>query len=51
MQLLQEVREVYKDKKNRNADPRTHSRTIFANTVHEVCQRNGYYDNGENGQQ
>ena len=49
--LWQEVREVYKDKKNRNADPHTHSRTIFANTVHEVCQRNGYYDNGENGQQ
>ena len=27
-----------------NIDPHIHSRMIFANTVHEVCQKNGYYD-------
>lgn len=42
--LRQEVRDLYIDKKNANTAPHIHSRTIFANTVHEVCQKNGYYD-------
>lgn len=42
--LRQEVRDLYIDKKNANTAPHIHSRTIFANTMHEVCQKNGYYD-------
>lgn len=41
--LWNEVRDLYIDKKNENIDPHIHSRMIFANTVHEVCQKNGYY--------
>ena len=42
--LWQQVTELYIEKKNENEDPNVHSRTIFANTVHQVCQQNGYYD-------
>ena len=34
----------YIKKKNENNDPNVHSRTVFANAVHEVCMKNGYYD-------
>lgn len=40
-------RKLYIDKKNSNTDPYVHSRTVFANTVHEVCQKNGFFD-GQN---
>ena len=34
----------YIEKKNENSDPDLHSRTIFANTVHEICMKYGYCD-------
>lgn len=40
----QEVRDLYLDKKNRNNDPHKHSRSIYAETIHEICQQYGYYD-------
>lgn len=43
-QLWQEVREIYLDKKNYNTDSNKKSRSIFAETIHEVCHRNGFYD-------
>lgn len=43
--LWNDVRDLYIEKKNENDDPDLHSRTIFAITVHEICQRYGYYDN------
>ena len=43
-QLWQEVREIYLDKKNYNMDSNKKSRSIFAETIHEVCHRNGFYD-------
>lgn len=43
-QLWQEVREIYLDKKNYNTDSDKKSRSIFAETIHEVCYRNGFYD-------
>lgn len=41
--LWQEVRELYLHKKNTNIDKKT-SRSIFADTIHQVCQQNGYYE-------
>ncbi len=41
--LWNEVRKIYLEKKNNNEDSNIHSRTIFAETIHEVCQRNRYY--------
>ena len=38
--LWQKVRELYLLKKNTNTDPNKHSRTIFAETVHEIWQQN-----------
>ena len=38
--LWQEVRDRYLYKKNVNDNPNKHSRTIFAETVHEVWQQN-----------
>lgn len=38
-----ELRPYYLAKKNANTDPDTHSRTIFAIAVHEICQKYGYY--------
>ena len=32
------------DKKNTNADDNKKSRSIFAETIHQVCQQNGYYE-------
>lgn len=42
--LQDEMRNLYIEKKNRNNDQNVHSRTIFAITVHEVCQRFGFYE-------
>lgn len=35
---------LYLDKKNRNMDPHKKSRSIYAETIHEICQKYGYYD-------
>lgn len=43
--LWNDVRDLYIEKKNENDNPDLHSRTILAITVHEICQRYGYYDN------
>lgn len=40
----QDVRDLYLYKKNHNNNPYKHSRSIYAETVHEICQRYGYYD-------
>lgn len=39
----QQVRDLYIVKKNMNTDDDKKSRSIFAETVQEVCQKNGYY--------
>ncbi len=44
--LQDDLRDLYIEKKNKNNDPDVHSRTIFAITVHEVCQRSGFYEDG-----
>ena len=41
--LWQQVRDNYIDKKNTNADHNKKSKSIFAETIHQVCQQNGYY--------
>ena len=41
--LWQELRDHYRHKKNLNTDPDVHSRTLFAITVQEMCQKHGYY--------
>lgn len=40
----QEVRSLYLDKKNRNNDQNKHSRSLYAESIHQICQRYGYYD-------
>ena len=40
----QDVRNLYIFKKNHNDNRHKHSRSIYAETIHEVCQRYGYYD-------
>ena len=40
----EEMRKLYINKKNHNFDHHKHSRSIFAETVHEICQKHGYYD-------
>lgn len=42
--LWGEVRKRYIEKKDENSDPHIHSRTIFAQTVHEICQKYGFYN-------
>lgn len=39
-----EMRELYLSKKNHNNNPHKHSKSIYAETVHEICQKYGYYD-------
>lgn len=39
-----EVRELYLHKKNSNRNPNKHSRSLYAETIHEICQWYGYYD-------
>ncbi len=34
----------YLEKKNQNQDLEKHSRALYAETIHEICQRYGYYD-------
>lgn len=45
--LWDEMKELYIKKKNKNDDPDVHSRTIFAMTVHEMCQKSGFYEDEE----
>lgn len=42
--LWTEVRDTYIEKKNRNTDKHKKSRSIFADTIHQVCQQNGYFE-------
>lgn len=42
--LWQEVRDTYIQKKNTNTDKNKKSRSIFADTIHQVCQKNRYFD-------
>lgn len=42
-ELWQFVRELYLQKKNNNTISNKKSRSIFAETIHEICQQNGYY--------
>lgn len=39
----QDVRDLYLYKKNHNNDHYKHSRSIYAETIHEICQKYGYY--------
>lgn len=41
--LWQQVKANYVYKKNANTDNNKKSRAIFAETIHQVCQQNGYY--------
>ena len=41
--LWQELRDYYLDKKNENTNSDVHSRELFAISVHEMCQKYGYY--------
>lgn len=42
--LWQKVRNTYIQKKNSNTDKNKKSRSIFADTIHQVCQQNRYFD-------
>lgn len=41
--LWQEVRDDYIYRKNTNTDDNKKSRSLFAETIHYICQQNGYY--------
>lgn len=41
--LWQKLRNYYLDNKNTNTNDDIHSRTLFAISVHEMCQKYGYY--------
>lgn len=43
--LWETMRDLYIEKKNKNDNSNMHSRTIFAITVHEICQKYGFYEN------
>ena len=45
--LWQAVRDLYLEKKNHNLGSNKKSRSIFAETIHQICQQNGYYDDTE----
>lgn len=40
--LWGELQDYYIEKKNRNENPDKHSRSIFAESINEMCQKNGY---------
>lgn len=40
----QKLKDLYLDKKNANRDPNKRSHSLYAEAVHEICQRYGYYD-------
>lgn len=37
-----EMKSLYLKKKNNNHDPHKHSRSIYAEAVHEICQKHGF---------
>ena len=39
-----EMRKLYLHKKNCNNNLKKHSRSIYAETIHEICQKYGYYN-------
>lgn len=41
--LWQQVRDSYIDKKNANTNDKKKSRSIFAETIQQICQQNEYY--------
>lgn len=41
--LWEDVLELYLIKKNNNTDKNKKSRSIYAETIHQICQQNGYY--------
>lgn len=47
--LWNEVRDTYLYKKNRNTNPNKHSRSLFAETINEVCIQNCYIQQRKNG--
>ena len=47
--LWGKLRDYYRSKKNANTDADCHSRTIFAISVHEMCQKYGYCPGRESG--
>ena len=40
--LWNELKDYYIEKKNNNTNPQKHSRSIFAETVNEICQKHNY---------
>ncbi len=42
--LWQDLRDYYIEKKNKNDNLDKHSRSIFAESVNEMCQKNGYFE-------
>lgn len=42
--LWGDLLDYYIEKKNRNKNPNKHSRSIFAESINEMCQKNGYFD-------
>lgn len=40
----QKVLELYLYKKNHNNNPHKHSRSIYAETIQDICQKYGYYN-------
>lgn len=41
--LWDDVFDLYLDKKNNNNNPNKKSRALYAETINEICQKNGYY--------
>lgn len=42
--LWQDVRDMYINLKNSNTNPNKKSRSIYAETINNICNENGYYD-------
>lgn len=42
--LWEDLKDYYIEKKNENDNPDKHSRSIFAESVNEMCQKNGYFE-------
>lgn len=42
--LWDDLKEYYIEKKNKNDNPDKHSRSVFAESVNEMCQKNGYFE-------
>lgn len=41
--LWKKLQDYYIEKKNSNENPDKHSRSIFAESINEMCQKNGYH--------